>query len=316
MALRFKYEVARLLFEAASLFVPRRRYQRRLQQIIDQDEKNEGVDLQGWSFHKVPRSDGAGVHRYYHFPSRRPDAPAILFLHGLNLDGRNFLGMKPLADAFELYAYDFPEADEGFTGDVDDFTPMLDDFRAVIGREAVHLVGVSFGGMVALRYTGTHPAAPVSSLVMISSQIPGYREADLDQTRAMDDLVRGAPDDKLYWLLERLRRRHLRHLSSGQRRQFAPLIRPKKIDWYRQVTASIREYRGGDDAARVRCPAMLVLGTEDQLVALESVVDFREAIGHGRVEILDGAVHDVSLTHPERVVERLQSFYTDPTVEW
>lgn len=300
----------RKLIEVVTTFVPRRDIESRAFRPLDQDTKHERTDLRGWEYCKVSSSDGSFTHRYLRYPSELRDAPAMVFLHGLNLDGRNFLGMRELASRFELYAYNFPEATERYRGDVDDFTALVDDFTTVLNLGAFTLVGVSLGGMIALRYTGAHRSA-VDRLILISTRIPGFTAELREKSHIMADMIAKLEDHKLRWILERLESRHFRNLSPEQRNLTASVLQPKQIAFYRQVAASMRDYNGRRDAEDLRCPTLLILGTEDVLIPLESHEHFRETVRGIEIELLQGAQHDVSLLQPKLVCEHIWSFLGD-----
>lgn len=297
----------RKLIELVTTFVPRGGVRSAATEVVDQDTKHERTDLSGWEYCKVSSSDGSFTHRYLRYPSERPDAPVMVFLHGLNLDGRSFLGMKELAQHFDLYAYTFPEATDRYTGDVADFVALIEDFAAVLGLDSFNLVGVSFGGMIALRFAGEHPSA-VKALILISSRIPGFTEELRKKLHILADMIAGLEDHKIRWLLERLESRHFRKLSAHQRALTASVLQPKQIAFYRQAAASMRDYNGRRDAEELRCPTLLILGTEDVLIPLESHEHFKETVKGITIELLHGAQHDISLLQPELVCEHIRSF--------
>lgn len=301
-----KVKLARRLIVAASRFVPRRAYEAKVARIVDQDAKNEGADLQGWEYRRVPSRDGAVTHRYYHHPAQRPGAPAMVLLHGLNLDGRNFLGVKDLAREYELFAYDFPEASPLYRGELDDFAGLLDDFIDALALQAFTLVGVSLGGMIALRYAATRPRP--RALILISTMIPGLTAARLEQWRIVGEMVEALEDYQLYWLFERLESRHVRRMSAAQRDRVSRVLRPKRLTFYRQAAAALQNYNGLDDAQRIVCPTLVLLGTRDALIPASAAAEFRAAIPHARVDVIRGGQHDMSLQQPRMICDHVWSF--------
>ncbi len=97
--------------------------------------------------------------------------PALVLLHGAPCDSRTWQWMVPdLSRDHTVIAWDGP----GFGGssDIDDswrapqFADALAAFIAALGLERPHLVGHSFGTMVALSLFQRHPAVP-ASLVLV-----------------------------------------------------------------------------------------------------------------------------------------------------
>ena len=97
--------------------------------------------------------------------------PALMMLHGAPSDSRTWEWMLPdLARDHTVVAWDAPGF--GDSSDIDDswrapqFADALGAFIAALGLEQPHLVGHSFGTMVALSFFERHPAVP-ASLVLI-----------------------------------------------------------------------------------------------------------------------------------------------------
>lgn len=97
--------------------------------------------------------------------------PPLVLLHGAPCDSRTWQWMLPdLARDHTVIAWDAPGFGE--SSDIDDgwrgpqFADALAAFVAALGLERPHLVGHSFGTMVALTLFDRHPAVP-ASLVLI-----------------------------------------------------------------------------------------------------------------------------------------------------
>ena len=103
--------------------------------------------------------------------TRSGDGPALVMVHGAPSDGRTWQWMAPdLARDHTVIAWDAP----GFGGssDIDDswrapqFADALAAFVAALDLDRPHVVGHSFGTMVALSLFRRHPAVP-ASLVLV-----------------------------------------------------------------------------------------------------------------------------------------------------
>jgi pimeloyl-ACP methyl ester carboxylesterase len=97
--------------------------------------------------------------------------PALVLLHGAPCDSRTWQWMVPdLSRDHTVIAWDGPGFGE--SSDIDDswrapqFADALAAFIAALGLERPHLVGHSFGTMVALSLFQRHPAVP-ASLVLV-----------------------------------------------------------------------------------------------------------------------------------------------------
>ena len=93
-----------LLLNTISLFISRKKYVEKVENIKEIDEKNGEYDLDGWKYKKAISKDGSITHRYYYYPCKDKNAPVCIFLHGINFDGRVFLKMKSRAAFYTLIA--------------------------------------------------------------------------------------------------------------------------------------------------------------------------------------------------------------------
>ena len=103
--------------------------------------------------------------------TRAGDGPAVVLLHGAPSDSRVWQWMVPdLATDHTVVAWDAPGF--GRSSDIDDgwrsrqFADALAAFVAALGLERPHVIGHSFGTMVALSLFRHHPAVP-ASLVLV-----------------------------------------------------------------------------------------------------------------------------------------------------
>jgi pimeloyl-ACP methyl ester carboxylesterase len=103
--------------------------------------------------------------------ARAGNRPALVLLHGAPTDSRTWQWMLPdLSQDHTVIAWDAPGF--GQSSDIDEswrapeFADALAAFVAALGLERPHLVGHSFGTMVALSLFRSYPALP-ASLVLI-----------------------------------------------------------------------------------------------------------------------------------------------------
>ncbi|NRF70282.1 alpha/beta hydrolase [Aquincola sp. S2] len=151
---------------------------------VEHDATLPRVELGGYAFHAE------------HFG--QPDKPVLIVLHGgPGADYRYLLGLKALADDYQVVFYDqrgtglSPRVPAGSIT-VQRFIDDLDAFVETFGRgRPVHLLGHSWGAMLASAYTGSHPAK-VSRLILAE---PAF----LDTSTAGVFSAGGMPPLRVMW---------------------------------------------------------------------------------------------------------------------
>lgn len=155
-----------------------------LPRTTEQDPSLPSIELNGYRFHAEAFGD--------------PGKPVLIVLHGgPGADYRYLTGLQALSDEYRVVFYDqrgtglsprVPKEQISLAGFVDDLDAFVDSFGQ--GRP-VHLLGHSWGAMLASTYTGAHPQK-VARLVLAE---PGF----LDQeTRDVFDKG-GWPGWRLVW---------------------------------------------------------------------------------------------------------------------
>ena len=144
-----------------------------LPQTVDQDRTLPAVELAGYRFHAEAFGDAG--------------KPVLIVLHGgPGADYRYLLPLKALADSHRVVFYD--QRGTGLSPRVpahsitlDSFVTDLDAFVDHYGRgRPVHLLGHSWGAMLASAYAGAHPQK-VASLVLAEPAFLDHSTADAMQ---------------------------------------------------------------------------------------------------------------------------------------
>lgn len=108
------------------------------------------------------------------------EGEALLLIHGYNLDTRLWdKQFEAFAKSYRVVRFDIRGFGKTLATDVP-FT-LYDDTRAVLqelGIEQAHVVGLSFGGMVALEFALACPTM-VSSLTLVSSGLFGHPRSEM-----------------------------------------------------------------------------------------------------------------------------------------
>ncbi len=200
--------------------------------------------------------------------------------------------------------------DLGFDGYADQVLAALDSNRTA---QAV-ICGVSFGGLVALRFAARHPGR-VSALVLASTPGPGWH------LRPRHDLYARWPRvfGPLFIAEVPFRARpELRAAlpDAAARRAFSRSIlrtlmsAPVSLRRMARRARLIASYDAAIDCARISAPTLVVTGERD----LDHVVDvdgssrYAQLIAGSQHFVLRGTGHQGTLTRPDLFVERVREF--------
>ena len=235
-------------------------------------------------------------------------APIVL-VHGAGDDSRVWQPqLDGLADEFTLVAWDEPGV--GQSGDVPpdfglaDYATCLVELIETLDLGPVHLVGISWGGVVALQAFAERPSV-VGSLVLadtyagwkgsldeeeLQERVAGVRRmlaASPGDDSSLPGLFAAAPSQALTTLMA--------ELAAGVRRESLAA----------QLTAiADADLRGL--LPQVDVPTLLIWGEHDVRSPLDVAAQFAEGIPHAELAVLPDCGHLSNLEQPERFNEVLR----------
>jgi pimeloyl-ACP methyl ester carboxylesterase len=201
-----------------------------------------------------------------------------------------------------------------------------DDVRAfcdVLGIANPIILGVSFGGMVALAYATRHPAHP-SKLVLISTEAAGdtHRERRVALFERFGGPEVGALARRRF--LEVQGHTDQASLDAWRRLAFPLYIRtPRDLDMARRVISRSEVLHwftkpGGEshtfnmfpDLGRIQCPTLVLGGEDDPMLPVECQADIAAALPAHlvRFERFPDCGHAVVPDAPERAMTVIRAF--------
>ncbi|GCE21691.1 alpha/beta fold hydrolase [Dictyobacter kobayashii] len=177
-----------------------------------------------------------------------------------------------------------------------------------------HVVGISFGGKVALDFTLAHPEM-VASLVLVAPSVGGTQPSELVQKFAEEEeayLERGD--------LDAATELNLRMWVDGPQRtpeQVDPLVRERvRTMQYHAFTVPVPEGAETLDLqppaitrlAEVQRPTLVIVGDYDIPKKLELSQQLAERLADAQQVIIPGVAHMVSMEQPEQFNRVVLSF--------
>jgi len=249
-------------------------------------------------------------------PAGRPDAPAVVFGHGLLFSGRMYAAqVARLKDRYRCVTIDWRGQGKspGSPGDAHMDTLTQDAVAIIEGLNAgpVHYVGLSMGGFVGIRLGARHPEL-LRSLCL------------LDTSSGPED-----PDNvSKYRLLAKVYRVvGMRPVSS----QVLPIMFGKTFLGTEAGKAGVKEFlhdlgqvkRPGmvkailgvtdrpavaDELAKIHTPTLVIVGEEDTATPVDKSKTIVAGIAGSRLEIVPESGHSSTVEQPERLSDLIEVF--------
>ncbi len=239
------------------------------------------------------------------------DGPVLVLLHGL---GGSRLSWEPqlagLASVYRVVAWDMPGygASSALGGAVT-FTKLADavaGFLDVIGTEAAHVAGISFGGMIAQYFAARYPSRVLSLTLLSTSPAFGLDGSTPDQWRAarlaaLDD--GREPVDFADQLLASIAGSHISsEAMAGQRAAMARVPG-------RAMRSSIDCLVTHDSRAllpTIAAPTLCMVGELDQETPVAYAFALADLIPHARLVVVPQAGHLLNAEAPDAVNQCLE----------
>jgi len=196
----------------------------------------------------------------------------------------------------------------------DNFVRQLDRVFERSGIDRAALCGVSYGGLIALRYAALRPER-VTSLVFVSSPAPGWAPNGRQQRYlahpwrstpafVMTSPLRLWPEIKAAY--DTTHERLAFSLRHGLRVMSAPVIPPRMAT---RVTMQ-QQLDFAPDCQRIKVPTLIVTGEDglDQVVPVEVTRQYRQLIPGARYVQIKRSGHIGMLTHPAQFADIVTGF--------
>jgi pimeloyl-ACP methyl ester carboxylesterase len=251
---------------------------------------------------------------------RAGSGPALVLLHGYLGDGPSLWRhqLEGLARDFTVVAWDAPGA--GGSSDpaedlgIDGYARCLAGFIEALGLRSVHLVGLSFGGGLALAFQRRHRG--VTRRLVLASAYAGWRGS----------LDRDAADARLSQAIRLSAVPPPELVEALLPTMFALPVDPVDLEAFRQAMLAVHPagFRALAHAAAedlsdvpptVEVPTLLVYGDRDERAPLPVAERLHAAISGSRLVLLPGAGHICNVELPERFNEEVRSFLLGPSGE-
>ncbi|WP_428265191.1 alpha/beta fold hydrolase [Haliangium sp.] len=237
--------------------------------------------------------------------------PPVLLIHGLGSNRASWRFQVPaLAEHYRVIRLDLRgHGDSGRPRDGFSVPAMSEDtaaFVRALGLDAVHLVGLSLGGMIGFQLAVDHPSL-VRSMVIVNSGpevvAQSFRERRLLATRLV--LTRLLGPARLARLVAR---RLFPHPAQDDlRRELIASVASVDRGSYYALTRAIFGWGVGDRLDQVRCPVLAVTGDRDY-TPVERKEAYVRRLADARLVVIPDSGHATPIDRPGPFNECLCDF--------
>ena len=229
---------------------------------------------------------------------------ALVFLHGFLCDSRCWrVQLAHLSDQFRVIAWDAPGA--GVSSDPPpDFTTAsyvhcLAAFLDAVGIEGAHLIGLSWGGILAQEFFRRHDRRCRS--LVLADTYAGWRgslpEAVLNERLAscLQD-AESPPENVVAKFLPGV---FTDSAPQRLRDEFAAIASEFHPMGFRLMSLSSAEVDTRELLPRINVPTLLVWGSEDRRSPVSVADQFRTAIPGAQLAVIQNAGHLSNMEQPD-----------------
>jgi pimeloyl-ACP methyl ester carboxylesterase len=229
----------------------------------------------------------------------------LLILHGWNGSSDSWRKIIEILEIkYKVICPDFPGFGKTETPKIPwslkDFVEWLREFTERLNLKEFFLLGHSFGGRVAIKFSISHPEK-VKKLILVSSagirQEWGLKEKIIFQISKIGNAI--------------FSKNHFFRFKDGARNFFYRIARIKDYSRAKGVMKETMKKIVEEDLlpelSKIQKETLIIWGEKDRLVPLKYAFIFKEKIKNSKLEILLKIGHSPHLENPEKLAEILIS---------
>jgi pimeloyl-ACP methyl ester carboxylesterase len=253
------------------------------------------------------------IDRLYIAYERAGEGPAIVLLHGGLSDNREWRRqLGALSDEFTVVAWDAPgcgqSSDPPETFRLPAYADCLAAFMNALGLEHPHMVGLSFGGGLALELYRRHPTIP-RTLVLASAYAgwAGSLPAEVVEER-LRQILRDVDLPPDQWIPEWIPGLFTEAAPQEMVEDMVAIMSACHPAGVRAMAQAFAEADLRDVLPRIHAPTLLLYGDADRRAPLNVAEDLHAKIPGSKLVILSGVGHQCNVEAAERFTAEVRSF--------
>ena len=241
--------------------------------------------------------------------------PVLVCLHGLGGNASSFEPqLSGLSHELQVWTLDLPGYGESVPLSVMDWDHLvlgLKQFLDLHHLHTVHLLGHSFGGMLAQAFAAQHSDYLASLILYSTSAAFGSNDGDFQQqfiASRLKPLDEGASMPQLAAAL----------INPLLAQTSLPKVRQAAIDCmaqvpsrtYRQAIKCISAFDCRHNLPHLNIPTLLLAGAEDTVASAAMMERLASKIQHAQISVLPNAGHLANLEQPNLFNQQVSDFIT------
>ncbi len=234
----------------------------------------------------------------------------LLILHGWGGSSKSWKLVKEILEKnnFKVYCPDLPgfgtEPDPKKAWAVSDYVEWVKDFCEKEKLSQVFLLGHSFGGRIAMKFTALYPEKLLRLILVDSAGFQHSKSWSFKQKI----IIKGS---KFFHFLDKfpilnifyaLLRKTV-YIFSGTRDYYLIKSKVMKETFKKIITENLTRY-----LSEIKIPTLIVWGKKDKLVPVEIAYSLKEKIYQSQLEIFPEVRHNPHLEVPVKLAEVIINF--------
>jgi pimeloyl-ACP methyl ester carboxylesterase len=245
--------------------------------------------------------------------TRAGDGPALVLLHGFSYDLRAWRTQtEAFSDQFTVIAWDAPGAgrssDPPETFGISDWADCLAAFLADIEVEEAHVLGLSWGGILAQEFYRRHPGRVLS--LILADTYAGWKGSlpDPIPQERLEACLRDALLPPTQFVSKYLPGMFSEASSDEVRNEAASGMFEFHPAGFRLMAKASADTDTRDLLPNIRVPTLLIWGEDDARSPITVAHQFHKAIPGSKLAIIPGAGHVSNMEQPELFNAEVRSF--------
>lgn len=238
----------------------------------------------------------------------------LLVLHGWGASSESWKEVRENLNGYEVIIPDLPGFGESETPTqswtVEDYIEFIEEFTQKLNLPQFYLLGHSFGGSLAVKFTAAHPEKVRKMILMDSAGIkpePKLIAKVLKSIAQKGEAVFAGPLAKFKNTGKKVFYKLIERTDYGKVDEVMKETMKNVFDYYTK-----HDLQSGNfltDLKKVNVETLLVWGKEDEIIPLKYGKIFKEKIDDSSLKTLSDVRHSPHLKKPAETAQIISNFF-------